>query len=502
MLIAESERPLLEAIGNLNFTNPFTPERLELEETILGPSYRSSGQVWNMHSGLASAQKNVDRIKEICEQKACGLRKRISSLTVPATEEERDIYEPVVLYHLFEKYRGPMSERMLANPDETSYPVYREFLEDYNYFMRRPGRTLPSIYSPEKTFAMYFQIHRAFYHIFDFIIGSSLEAGTLRAAIWQSIFSNDIRRYHRVLYNRMNSITTLITGESGTGKELVARAIALSQYIPFHAGTCRFVVSYPLCFKPVQLSAMPQTMLESELFGHRKGAYTGALSDRIGYLEDCPSCGSVFLDEIGEVSAETQVKLLRVLQTRRFQRLGDNAEHSFEGKIIAATNRDLHKACADGSFRSDLYYRLCADTVRTVPLRKLIGGECAELGRFVHILSERILGTEESELFTREAVQWICENLGGDYSWPGNVRELEQCVRNLIIRGSYRPAETAGNGDDLERVLENCDLTADELLARYLKAVYAREKNYVKTAGRVGLDRRTVKAKLDPAGGD
>lgn len=497
MWIAESEKTLLSAIGNLNFTNPFTPERLVLEKRILGSAYRSYGLVWNMHSGSASARSNVDRIKEISEQTACSLRKRLDSAGCSPTEEERDLYEPVVLYHLFEKYRAAMSERMLANPKETTYPVYREFLADYNYFLRRPARTLPSIYSPEKTFAMYFQIHRAFYHIFDFIVGSTLEAGALRAAIWESIFSSDIRRYHRVLYNRMNSITTLITGESGTGKELVARAIALSGYIPFHAGTTRFEMAYPACFKPVQLSAMPQTMLESELFGHRKGAYTGALSDRIGYLEECPFCGSVFLDEIGEINAETQVKLLRVLQTRRFQRLGDNAEHAFEGKIIAATNRDLHKACADGSFRSDLYYRLCADTVTTVPLRKLIRGESAELGHFVRILSERILGPEEAERFTPEAVRWICTHLGEEYPWPGNVRELEQCVRNLIIRGSYRPAEPPGTTEALETILGNCGLTAEELLVKYLKAVYAQEKNFVRTAERAGLDRRTVKAKLN-----
>lgn len=496
MWISESEKPLLTAIGNLNFTNPFTPERLELEKTILGPACRSYGRVWNMHSATASAQSNVERIKEISEQTACRLRKRLDCPTVLPTEEERDLYEPVVLYHLFEKYRGAMSERMLADPEETAYPVYRKFLEDYHYFMNRPGRTLPSIYTPEKTFAMYFQIHRAFYHIFDFIAGSTLEAGALRAAIWQSIFSSDIRRYHRVLYRRMNSITTLITGESGTGKELVARAIALSGYIPFHAENCRFEAAYPACFKPVQLSAMPQTMLESELFGHRKGAYTGALSDRTGYLEECPFCGSVFLDEIGEINAETQVKLLRVLQTRRFQRLGDSSERAFQGKVIAATNRDLHQACAEGAFRSDLYYRLCADTVTTVPLRNLIHGESGELLHFVRTLSERILGREESELFAPEAVQWICDHLGAEYPWPGNVRELEQCVRNLIIRGSYRPAELPGKEKLLETLLGNCGLTAEELLTRYLTVLYAQEKSYVRTAERAGLDRRTVRARL------
>lgn len=185
----------------------------------------------------------------------------------------------MVIYHLFEKYRAEMTGQMLRNPEETRFDCYEKFAADFDHFLSRPGRRLRCSYDPERTFAIYFQIHRAFHHIFDFIIGGTLEAGKLRAGIWQSLFTVDIYRYHRALYDRMQEINTLITGESGTGKELVARAIALSQYIPFDAKSRKFRTAYPDCFRPVHLSALPQTMLESELFGHRKGAYTGALAD-------------------------------------------------------------------------------------------------------------------------------------------------------------------------------------------------------------------------------
>ena len=116
--------------------------------------------------------------------------------------------------------------------------------------------------------------------------------------------------------------TVLITGESGTGKELVARAIAMARYIPFDAKSKSFVSDYTQSFYPLNLSALSPTLIESELFGHRRGAFTGALEDRAGWLETCPPLGTVFLDEIGELDPTIQVKLLRVLQTRRFQRLG------------------------------------------------------------------------------------------------------------------------------------------------------------------------------------
>src|SRR5437879_1939822 len=176
-----------------------------------------------------------------------------------------------------------------------------------------------------------------------------------------------MRRYRRGLYDRMGDVTTLVVGPSGTGKELIARAIALSRFIPFDARTSRFTEDFAL-FHPLNLSALAPTLIESELFGHHRGAFTGALQDRIGWLEKCGPCGTVFLDEIGDVDAGIQVKLLRVLQSRTFERLGETTPRQFRGKIIAATNRDLAAEIQAGRFRAAFYYRLCADIVATPPL--------------------------------------------------------------------------------------------------------------------------------------
>ncbi len=484
-LCKESEKPLLTAIGRLIFTNPFTPERLQLEELILGRKRPES--VWNMHSLGAEYDEDISTLGKLAEHWSNELRRRTDTAG-KLSAGDYEIMESLALYHLFEKYRGQMTQIMLENPAHVRYEVYREFERDFNHYLLFPARKQPCPYKADLTFAIYFQIHRAFYHIFDFIAGGTIAAGEFRASVWQSIFSCDIYRYHRAMYHRMNQITTLVTGESGTGKELVASAIARSQYIPFNAKTLDFAVSYAECFWPVQLSAMPQTMLESELFGHRKGAYTGALGDRKGYLESCPEWGSVFLDEIGDINAEIQVKLLRVLQTRHFQRLGDTAQYTFNGKIIAATNRDLGKECAAGKFREDLYYRLCADTVSTPSLRELIGGSRKELEQFVQILSVRCIGSEEAAAFTGEAVRWIEKNLGLAYPWPGNVRELEQCVRNLLIRGKYTPAVTASGSGGVPD-----DIDANELMKRYCQALYRRFGNYQAAAEFAGLDRRTVR---------
>jgi DNA-binding NtrC family response regulator len=251
----------------------------------------------------------------------------------------------------------------------------------------------------------------------------------------------------------------------------------------------------------VNLSALAPTLIESELFGHRRGAFTGALGDREGWLESCDALGTVFLDEIGELEAGVQVKLLRVLQSRQFQRVGETEPRRFEGKLVAATHRDLPAEIAAGRFREDLYYRLCADVIRTPTLREQIADSPDELPGLISLLARRIAGEEDAASLTDEVVAFVDAELGRDYPWPGNVRELEQCVRNVLIRGAYRPAVRRDDdaGDDLTGALRRGALSADALVRRYCTETYARTGSYEETGRRLGLDRRTVKAKLDHA---
>ena len=212
----------------------------------------------------------------------------------------------------------------------------------------------------------------------------------------------------------------------------------------------------------------------------------------------CPPRGSVFLDEIGDLDASIQVKLLRVLQTRTFQPLGDTAERHFHGKLIAATNRDLTGAMQEGQFRQDFYYRLCSDMVTTPSLQEQLRESPGVLRELLIFIARRVVD-EEAELLAREVENWILDHLGANYTWPGNIRELEQCLRNVWVRKEYHPSPMHMRSlhDDFMGAFTNGALTADEVLQHYCTTVYVQTGSYEETARRLQLDRRTVKRKVD-----
>jgi transcriptional regulator with AAA-type ATPase domain len=498
-LFNNSELLKVRAIADINYANPFLPERIELVRVILGDKYVHHGDVWSVKPGQ-SGRGNLQRLQQITAQLAESAIDRIRSGIMPDNDELKT-YEGLMVYYLFEKYREDFAS-LIKYPEGAvteACSFYHSFSEDVNLCLVLPGKIkLPSDYKTPHLFAMYFQIHRAFSYIFDFLIGGSMATANLRSAIWQSIFTHDIHRYQRSLFNQMSDVTTLITGPSGTGKELVARAIAYCRYIPFSVRKMSFAEDFRKHFFPLHLSAMPANLIESELFGHKKGAYTGALQDRIGWLEEASEYSTVFLDEIGEISEEIQVKLLRLIQNRTFQRLGDTVEKQFRGKIIAATNRDLSTAIKSGKFRSDFYYRLCSDQIATPSLKEQLSGSRKELQNLVDYLATRIIGEDEAKALASESVNWIEANLGMEYRWPGNVRELEQCIRNIMIRGFYQASECIYDKteDSLAELIERGSLTAEQLLARYCKMIFRETGSYTETARRLDLDRRTVKSKL------
>jgi DNA-binding NtrC family response regulator len=208
-------------------------------------------------------------------------------------------------------------------------------------------------------------------------------------------------------------VSVLIQGESGTGKELVARAIyhhSRRSQGPFLAINC---------------AAIPETLLESELFGHEKGAFTGAERQRIGKFEQCHH-GTIFLDEIGDMPLSTQAKMLRLLQDGQFQRVGGNETLTADVRIIAATNQDLEAMIADNRFRRDLYYRVRGVSLHIPPLRER-ADDIAELAHYFLFRLNRQLGTAVQSI-SNEALEVLQR-----HSWPGNVRELQSVLREALI---------------------------------------------------------------------
>ncbi len=265
--------------------------------------------------------------------------------------------------------------------------------------------------------------------------------------------------YSQIHQVAAGDITVLIRGESGTGKELVAHAIHYSS--PRSKGP----------FIKVNCAALNENLLESELFGHEKGAFTGAIQSRKGRIEEADG-GTLFLDEIGDFSPMTQVKLLRVLQERQFERVGSNRTIKTNTRIIAATNRDLEKAVIEKVFRQDLYYRINVFPIFLPPLRDRKDDILLLADFFVEHYSKKM--TKDVRRISTPAI-----NMMVAYHWPGNVRELENCIERAVllsndgvIHGHHLPptlqtsdaSDTIGTGSLIERVnLYERDIIVDAL---------------------------------------
>ncbi len=503
-LFSAPERRFADALSRLAFANPFLPRRIDLEREALGPDFDDSDPVWSRQVELAEDRPNVLKLARRVEPLADRTRAQLCR-GARANQADLLLYEDLCCYLLYYRYLNDLTATAHRISGATATPprkvaYWKKFRDDFAHYLELPERQLPSRLQAEHLFACYFQIRRAFFHIFEFLLGGSLPAARLRAAVWQSIFTHDMRRYRRVLYRHMGDITTLVTGPSGTGKELVARAVGMSRYVPFDPDSQKFSDDLAGSFYPLNLAALSPTLIESDLFGHRRGAYTGALEDRAGWLEVCPQSGTVFLDEIGELDGAIQVKLLRVLQARTFQRVGETEDRQFRGKLIAATNRDLPAEMRSGRFREDLYYRLCSDLIVTPSLREQLADSYENLRNLILFIARRD-AEDEAENLADEVLGWIEKNLGRDYAWHGNIRELEQCVRNVMIRQDYRPTSLESSPRDprqrLARQITQGTLTAEEMLRRYCTLVYARFGSYEAAARQLGLDRRTVKSKID-----
>lgn len=495
-LFTRAEIAFLESVSRIAYGNPFLPELIDWERKALGSEYQPRPQHWsldveNPEERRTNSWRIAAKVDTLLDTVPLRMRRGAQPM-----DHELVLYEDAALFALYHRMHDQLFETAIVRKDGKT-PYYRAFLESWRERIVRSEFTLPSGHEPRHTWACFFQIVRAFHHIFNSIVGASATAARLREAIWQSVFTHDIRRYRRCFYARMGEFATLITGRSGTGKELVARSISLSRYIPFDERSMSFGEDLSGHFHPIHIGSLTNTLVESELFGHKRGSFTGAINDRRGWLEACPQLGAVFLDEIGELSGEMQMKLLRVIETRQFTPVGDTAPKRFEGKLIAATHRNLPAMIADGNFREDLYYRLCSDLIETPSLADQVRESPSVLRDLVFYLARRNAG-DEAQSLADEAYEWIVANLGENYDWPGNYRELEQCVRNLIIRREYRPVRRiARERESPFDAAVRGEITAEELVRRYCRLVYSQTGSYEETARRIGLDRRTVKAKIE-----
>lgn len=290
-----------------------------------------------------------------------------------------------------------------------------------------------------------------------------------------------------------STATVLIEGESGTGKELIARSL--------HLGSDRAAEPYI----KVNCAAIPENLLESELFGHVAGAFTGAVQDRKGKFAAAEG-GSIFLDEIGEMPTHLQSKILRVLQEREFEPVGSEASCVADVRVVAATNRDLTEMVREGEFREDLYYRLNVVPVTLPPLRE----RKEDIGPLAAYFLDRFNNMNGRSLAPLS--KDVIKRLMG-YSWPGNVRELENCIERAVILArenkllpediSFSGERRAEGMDDVLQQLLTTDLTIEGLERHLiLKALESHGGNVSKTARNLGMTRRSLQYRLEKIRGE
>ncbi|MDD5707456.1 MAG: sigma 54-interacting transcriptional regulator [Kiritimatiellae bacterium] len=484
--LTADDRAFLELVLRATSANPFTPQRAQVDALLVGTKW-SAQQVWDPVPAVAAVQS---RVKRLLDAGATVLGQR---------GRDRELLRAGLMFRLFHCYSDMLDAHIsaqLAASDPLPVPFAAECLERMRACGFEHEESL-------RSFAAFFQLRRAFYFLQGGLVGRGASMQRLRAQLWNNVFTYDFLRYERILWNRLEDFALLLLGETGVGKGAAAAAVGRSAFIPFDPRAGRFSQSFADTFIAANLSQYSESLIESELFGHCRGAFTGAIANHQGLLARCKPNGAIFLDEIGDLPATVQLKLLRVLQERTFCPVGSHEPRRFAGRVVAATNRSLEELRAGGRFRDDFYYRLCSDVVSVPTLRQRLAEEPGEFEELLRHMLQRICGDGAGALVSETArVLRKCTPAG--YTWPGNVRELEQAVRSVLLNGVFAPrtpvADAEAGATGFCAALAAGTLDAKGVLAGYCRMLYERSRNYGEVARRTGLDRRTVRKYIEQCG--
>ena len=484
--LSAADREFFELVSAAVLSNPFGERRHAIDLQLADVA------------GTADRGAVLERVLARVDARLAALAEDGSLRLEARSAEVRALLEQALLFSCFHRFADGIDAHIEEQRAAGRQPQPASFAPALLGRLRQHG--LPAARATHML-AVFFQMRRAFDFIDRTLTGGSPCMRALRQALWNNIFTHDLGLYDRWLWNRMEDFSTILLGDTGTGKGTAAAAIGRAGFIPFDARRGCFVESFTEAFTAVSLAQFPAGLLESELFGHVKGAFTGAIERYDGALARCSPHGAVFLDEIGEVEVPVQTKLLRVLQEREYSPVGSHEARRFSGRVVAATNRDLEELRRTGRFRDDFYYRLCSDVILVPSLRQRLAEDPDELPRLVAAVLARTLGEPVPGL-VEEIVAAIERDLPEGYAWPGNVRELEQCVRRVLMTRRYagdRAARGGGVRERLWRALEAGDVEARVLVRDYCRLLYERHGTYEEVARRTGLDRRTVKRHVDEA---
>ena len=472
------ERDFFNLLAEVIFSNPFSFDKAQLDKTL----GRNTTQESNKHHYIA--------LVPVVEEKLQQLELAGISQTTDLSGKDRELLEYAYLFQLYHQYVDEFDQHIQEQSVQGEKPVKLKLANALIRKMQQRGFSDADI---ARYIALFYQIRRAYYFIDESLVGDAACMQNLRHALWNNVFTTDMRIYANHLWNRMEDFSTLILGETGSGKGSAAAAIGRSGLIPFEMDKACFSYSFTQTFVAINLSEFSENLIESELFGHRKGAFTGAIDQYKGLFERCNAHGALFLDEIGDVSIPTQIKLLNVLQERTFSPVGSHEVKRFHGRVIAATNRCLDQQRQKGEFRDDFYYRLSSDVIEMPSLYQRLQESDNELKKLVSLLIKRLTNEVPSEML-EQVMSVLNRDIPADYPWPGNVRELEQAVRRILLSGHYKPMTSHHEKEPgwFEQAV-NGKLTAQNLMGAYCQMLYKKCKTYEEVAHITDLDRRTAK---------
>jgi two-component system, NtrC family, response regulator HydG len=470
------QRDFFKNVAETAFSNPFSPEADALELRILpAPTKKLSAKklLAGVIATIAAYFSQISRPETFNLHDYQG--------------EDLKILEISWLYYQYRLHQKEfdlyIKDQQKVGSTPLPLPFAAQLIEEFTVTGFNTAQTA-------KYIALFFQLRRGFFFISRGVFGISSSMVQLRMHLWNNIFTFQPQWYLNFLCEQMEDFSTLLLGETGTGKSMVAQAIGCSGFIPFDLPKRKSKESFTSAFLAINLSQYSANLLESELFGHKKGAFTGAIDNHQGIFARCSIHGAVFIDEIGDIDMPTQVKLLTVIQERIFYPVGNHEKQRFAGRVIAATNRDIEKLRTSGQFRDDLYYRLCSDVIAIPSLRQRILEDPGELTILIQSILQKMLPKSAFDM-AGQIEQLIRNNLPADYSWPGNVRELEQCIRRIFLTGIYHAETNSRSTADSRFAID--ERSAQQVLQQYCQHLYEKHGSYEAVARITKLDRRTVK---------
>lgn len=476
--LSSDDRIFLKKVLEASLANPFSEKREIADKSILG------------HQDVSSIKESKE-VADLVTERMVKIKSDEEFHLNQCAREDHTLLSAGILFMVFHKYikclDNHIQQQMLCRDENIVFSEGQQILKDLMAWGYARPEAIQYI-------GLFFQLRRAFALIEGRIIGKSRSVHKLRTKLWGNVFTHNLFWYLEHLWGKMEDFSTLILGETGVGKTTIARVIGCSGFIPYNPQKSMFKENFLEAFQSINLSQYPDSLVESELFGHTKGAFTGAIDHHKGVFDLCSSYGAIFIDELGEIPLDLQVKFLNVLQDRTFTAVGSHHPKVFKGRVIGATHRNIHQLVRDGMFRRDLYYRLCSDIIEVPSLRDRIGEYPGELRLILEQLMKKVSPEVSVDLVDKVELQ-ISSSIRKDYPWPGNIRELEQAVRRICLTGRYIPVNLETGHDSIDSFFQK-GLTAKEILSGYAKDLYAKLGTYESVSKAMDLDTRTVKKYL------